>query len=185
MRKFSSYGPVSTTTNYYAPRTELIHQACLKLLGEKPDEGGHYITVWAPRQTGKTWLLQQVAKKLRGDTNFDVVILTLQSTKSANTPAGVLEVLISGLRFRLRNDDLPYIDDWKLLPGLFSKKYLKKPLILVLDEFDAMQPEFINAFANEFRAMHTERKNELDAPDVENRFMLHGLATIWSRTKKL
>ena len=52
MRKFCSYGPVDTDLHYYVPRTELIEQALLQLRGEDPKKSGHYITVWAPRQTG-------------------------------------------------------------------------------------------------------------------------------------
>ena len=54
MRTFSSYGPVSKESHYYVPRTELVKQARQLLLGKDPDEGGHYITVWASRQCGKS-----------------------------------------------------------------------------------------------------------------------------------
>ena len=60
MRKFSSYGPVSTKLHYYAPRQALIDAAMGQLIGQDPDQGGHYITVWAPRQTGKTWVMQSI-----------------------------------------------------------------------------------------------------------------------------
>ncbi|MFN8486406.1 MAG: hypothetical protein U0350_02365 [Caldilineaceae bacterium] len=60
MRKFSSYGPIDTKLHYYAPRPALIQQAYAQKLGENPADGGHYITVWGPRQTGKTWVMQQV-----------------------------------------------------------------------------------------------------------------------------
>jgi predicted AAA+ superfamily ATPase len=32
-----------------------------QLLGDDPNKGGHYITIWAPRQTGKTWIMQEVS----------------------------------------------------------------------------------------------------------------------------
>ena len=57
MRRFSSYGPVNPKLHYYAPRKELIEKAYTTLVGENPEEGGHYITVWAPRQYGKTWIM--------------------------------------------------------------------------------------------------------------------------------
>lgn len=60
MRTFVSYGPVNVDAHYYAPRTTLIDFAYQQLLGENPEKDGHYITVWAPRQTGKTWIMQQV-----------------------------------------------------------------------------------------------------------------------------
>ncbi len=60
MRRFSSYGPVNDRIHYYAPRTELIERGYTQLIGETPDEGGHYFTVWAPRQTRKTWTMQEL-----------------------------------------------------------------------------------------------------------------------------
>jgi hypothetical protein len=65
MCKFSSYGPVNKTLHYYVPRQELVDRACTQLLGENPDEGGHYITVWAPRQRGKTWVMRKVLWRLQ------------------------------------------------------------------------------------------------------------------------
>jgi hypothetical protein len=63
MRQFSSYGPIDTDLHYHAPRSELQNHAYQQLVGEDPNKGGHYLTVWAPRQTGKTWLLQQVMRR--------------------------------------------------------------------------------------------------------------------------
>jgi len=63
--------------HYYAPRKELIKRAYIQLTGEHPEEGGHYITVWAPRQTGKTWAMNNVLFKLRSDERFDMVKVEL------------------------------------------------------------------------------------------------------------
>ena len=72
IRKFSSYGPISINQHYYTPRQNLINQAYQQLTGDNPQEGGHYITVWAPRQRGKTWLLQQVVQKIKAQGNFTI-----------------------------------------------------------------------------------------------------------------
>ena len=50
MRKFSSYGPIDIDLHYYVQRQALIDTTVAHLLGEDPQKGGHYITVWAPRQ---------------------------------------------------------------------------------------------------------------------------------------
>lgn len=73
MRTFSSYGQIYTELNYYAPCTELIERAYTQLLGETPEEGGHYIMVWAPRQTGKSWVMQQILFRLRADERYAVL----------------------------------------------------------------------------------------------------------------
>ena len=54
MRRFSSYGALNNKLYYYIPRETLIKNAITLLKGEEPDEGGHYITVWAHQKTNKT-----------------------------------------------------------------------------------------------------------------------------------
>ncbi len=70
MRKFSSYGPVNKRRHFYVPRTELVDVATTELIGDIPEEGGHYITVWAPRQCGKTWLMRETLWRLEKDDEF-------------------------------------------------------------------------------------------------------------------
>ena len=82
MRKFSSYGPVDTDLHYYAPRQALIERAYTQMIGENPDKGGHTITVWGPRQTGKTWIMQQVLWRLQMDDRFNVIKVNLEHLKT-------------------------------------------------------------------------------------------------------
>ncbi len=181
MRTFSSYGPVDTDFHYYAPREELIRRAYTQLLGENPQKGGHYITVWAPRQTGKSWVLLETMKRLNALGEYEIAYLPMQSAKEAKTDESALDVLVSALRewFRL---DFPDIIDWKKLHTLFTPTYFSKPVILILDEFDAIEDAFINKFANEFRNMYMQRKGQIDKPDDEKSCLLHGLALIGVRS---
>lgn len=181
MRTFSSYGPPNLALHYYAPREALIARLCHHLLGEDPTVGGHYVTVWAPRQTGKTWLMQQVVVALRQRGDFDVAITTLQSAKTAETPAAVLKILVTHLRNHFQRD-FPMITEWRDLGKLFTASYFERPVILILDEFDALEPAFINALANEFRSIYTERLNELDRNSAEKSYLLHGLALVGVRS---
>ncbi len=84
MRRFSSYGPLNKKLHYYVPRKEAIDKACNQLIGTPPEEGGHYFTVWAPRQTGKTWLMQQVLHRLQKDDRFNVLKINLEHLKYEN-----------------------------------------------------------------------------------------------------
>jgi hypothetical protein len=63
-----------------------------------------------------------------------------------------------------------------------SAAYFDRPLILILDEFDAMGEASINGFANEFRRMHIRRINEADKPSGEKSCLLHGLALVGVRS---
>lgn len=98
MRRFSSYGPVDTDLHYYVPREALINQALNQLLGDDPAKGGHYITVWAPRQHGKTWLMREVMERVRANVDFEVAILSMQSAKNVDTIRAVLDILTRNLR---------------------------------------------------------------------------------------
>jgi hypothetical protein len=69
MRRFNSYGPVDTEEHFYAPRRNLIDWAYNQLMGDNPLKGGHYITVWAPRQTGKSWVMLQVLEQIQKTKN--------------------------------------------------------------------------------------------------------------------
>ncbi|MCP4111130.1 MAG: hypothetical protein GY749_37320, partial [Desulfobacteraceae bacterium] len=68
------------------------------------------------------------------------------------------------------------------LRRLFTKEYFERPLILIIDEFDALREDFINKFANEFRDMYIKRHNETDKTSENKTCMLHGLALIGVRS---
>jgi Holliday junction resolvase-like predicted endonuclease len=162
------------------PREELIDFACVQLLGEISEEDGHYITVWAPRQRGKTWIMQQVMQRIRQQDAFEVAILSMQSAKNITTEQGVRDLLVRNLRGWFRRD-FPDVPTWGDLHALFSAANFTRPLILILDEFDALAPAFIDAFANEFRDMYIRRRNEIDKPSAEKECLLHGLALVGVR----
>ncbi|MDM8521673.1 ATP-binding protein [Anaerolineales bacterium HSG6] len=180
MRTFTSYEEVNTNVNYYVPREELIEQGCNQLLGDEPSYGGHYMTVWAPRQTGKSWVMRQVVDRIMERGDFEVAIITLQSTKTAKNEQDVLDVFVQKLRKGFGRD-FPDIVSWKELDNLFSTIYFDKPVILILDEFDSMGEQFINDFANEFRNMYSGRMNERGKLSGEKSCLLHGLALVGVR----
>ncbi len=187
MRTFHSYEEVNPDIHYYVPREELIEKAYHNLLGAEPAYGGHYITVWGPRQSGKTWVMREVIDrfKLRNNEDsahpFEVAILTMQSGKNIDNDEGILRMLVNDLSNWFKKD-LPQIKQWEFLETLFSAQYFSKPLILILDEFDAMGETFINKFANQFRRMYTSRLNERGKLSGEKQCLLHGLALIGVRS---
>ena len=83
MRRFHSYGPVNARSHFSVPRTDLVNQCLNSLIGSDSDsdnEGGHYFTIWAPRQTGKTWLTQEVKKRIESiySDRFTVAMMSMQ-----------------------------------------------------------------------------------------------------------
>lgn len=63
MRRFHSYGPVDCDYHFCVERRALVERCLSQLIGI-PEKGGSYFTIWAPRQTGKTWLMRQVKQAI-------------------------------------------------------------------------------------------------------------------------
>ena len=182
-RRFSSYGPINTKTEYYAPREALIDSVARQMLGaSEADEGGHYVTIWAPRQTGKTWTMQEAVNRIRASNHaVNTCFMSMESAKSETSAHVVLEIFSREMRRGL-GDSVPTISEWKDFPALFSHECLDKPLILVVDEFDAINEECISKFASEFRNIYLQRTAERHRPLEQRSYLLHGLALIGVRS---
>lgn len=181
MRRFNSYGPIDTEVHYYAPRKKLIELAYTQLMGENPNKGGHYITVWAPRQCGKTWTMQQILFKLKKDPRFDVLKINLQSLKDEKNPAKIIEAMARKIGEGLEKS-FNGIDNQDAFQEIFKKERLTKPLILILDEFDALAEEGINSIVGVFRNIYTNRMDEIDKPTQQKTYLLHAVALIGVRS---
>ena len=153
MRKFSSYGPIEIDHNFYAPRKNLRNKAMQQLIGNLK-QGGHYITIWAPRQTGKSTLMDHVVREIKKRGDFEVGMISLQSAINDKTDADVFKTLLTDLSITFQQE-FETIREWKDIFKLFSTPYFNKPLILIID---ALNEIFINKFSNEFRNIYLRRK---------------------------
>ena len=181
MRRFSSYGPVDPEIHYYAPRKELIDKAYTQLMGDIPGKGGHYFTVWAPRQTGKTWIMQEVLFRLRKNREFDTLKINLEILKDKNNPGDVIEIMARKIGEGV-GKNFKGIDDQDKFQEIFTRHKLSKPLILILDEFDAIVEEGINIVVSAFRNIYINRLDDRDKPMNEKNYLLHGVALIGVRS---
>ncbi|MCP4152920.1 MAG: hypothetical protein GY757_34630, partial [bacterium] len=120
MRRFSSYGPINRKTEYYAPREELIDKAYTRLTGANTDEGGHYITVWGPRQRGKTWIMQQMGQKIKEKGQLEFAFFSMEPLKDQTAATAVIKTFCKELA-RKTKKKLPLIETWEDLPALFTK----------------------------------------------------------------
>jgi hypothetical protein len=181
MRSFSSYGPVDKELHYYVSRKELIDKGYFQLIGENPKKNGHYITVWAPRQTGKSWTMQQILWRLQKDERFDVLKINLEVLKTEEDVAAILRYIdkhiANGLNKSILNADTP--DKFQ---DIFSKKILDKPLILILDEFDALSKDAISAIVGAFRNIYNMRHDQFNKSTYEKEYLLHSVALIGVRS---
>ncbi|OQX05231.1 MAG: hypothetical protein BWK80_52485, partial [Desulfobacteraceae bacterium IS3] len=176
MRHFHSYGPVDSEEHYCVQRKELIQRCTDQLVG-KPDKGGHFFTIWAPRQTGKTWLMRQVKQEIaaRFPECFIIGTMSVQGVvfKDEEADDRFLDnvPILMWETFKIKN--LPVPADWKSFKNLFSKdnNMFGKPVILFIDEFDSLPPKVIDRLVTLFRDIYLKREH----------YLLHGLALIGVR----
>jgi hypothetical protein len=123
MRYFSSYGPVDCQEHFCVPRIALIAKGVEQLIGKR-EKGGHYFTIWAPRQTGKTWLMRQIqqAIELKYPEEFAVFNFSLGALRgmSFSEQSDFPEAFCRLLKTELPTH--PEVKNWDDFRLLFSKK---------------------------------------------------------------
>ncbi len=174
MRKFFSYGPVDCAEHFCVPRTEFIEKAMDQLIGN-PKKGGHYFTVWAPRQTGKTWLMKRVKEEIekRYSDEFVCGFMSMQGVvfEAGNYSTQFFNKIPHLFRKSLGiKVDAP--TSWEEFARFFEKGELfEKSLILFIDEFDSLPSQIIDTLVTLFRDIYLNREA----------YLLHGLALIGVR----
>jgi len=190
MRRFHSYGPVDCRYHFCVARKELIAQGVEQLIGV-PEVGGHYFTIWAPRQTGKTWLMRQIKQKISQQypdrfTVFDFSLGGLRGMRFSppdferNSDLAIEtnseELDFPGTFGELLQETLPgepEVKSWKDFRKLFArdKGQWDSPLILLIDEVDTIPSALIDLMVAQFRELYLHRETN----------WLHGLALIGVR----
>ncbi len=176
MRRFHSYGPVDGETHFCVPRNELVSTCYHQMVGPS-DKGGHYFTIWAPRQTGKTWLMRQVKQyieKTHGDP-FVVAAMSMQGIVMNETePEDGFLTRIPQLMWEAFDKELKRPPEtWEGFKTLFSRKkgLFDRPVILFIDEFDSLPAGVIDRLVALFRDIYLKRDH----------YLLHGMALIGVR----
>jgi hypothetical protein len=174
MRRFHSYGPVDQDIHFCVPRSGLVENCFHSIVGE-PGKSGHFFTIWAPRQTGKTWLMHQVKQRIEqevpdrfiiGSMSMQGVIFDTDDPKPQTTLLQQIPLLVLDA-FDKEIDVLESIHEWG---ALFHRKkgLFEKPVILFIDEFDSLPSVIIDQIVTLFRNIYQSREH----------YWLHGLALI-------
>jgi hypothetical protein len=124
--------------------------------------------------------MREVFLKLQQDTQFDVVVLSLQHLNMTTDVDRVAQLIARELMEKLAIEKLTIntLDDFY---QLFKRETLKKPLILILDEFDALPNKAISGLVSIFRNIYNHRQIQMGKPWAEKDYLLHGIALIGVR----
>lgn len=148
-----------------------------QLIGENPDKGGDFFTVWASRQCGKSTLLGMALRALRADERFHVAKVNLQV---------VGEEFLQTVNYILEEANaqtglaMPNVSNDKEFERSFLVPVLDKPLVLILDEFDSLAPEVIAEIVQALRNIYIARRDDA-RPMTEKVNLLHSVALIGVR----
>jgi len=176
MREFWSYGPVDEELHFSVPRRELVANCVRQLVGS-PEKGGHYFTVWAPRQSGKTWLVEQARQQIEHELGDQFLVATTSVEGMVIYDDQPAEAFLERVPWWIEDTfhiELPEAPvDWESCQRLFSKEHglFDRPVILAIDEFDKLPRQVIDRLVSMFRDMYLRRRN----------YHLHGLALIGVR----
>ncbi|MCP4108200.1 MAG: hypothetical protein GY749_22095 [Desulfobacteraceae bacterium] len=176
MRHFHSYGPVDCRHHFCVERRYLIEKCTEQLVGI-PEEGGHYFTIWASRQAGKTWLMRQVVKKIKAEygDRFQIGMLSVQGVvmEDEDHEDKFLEEIPMLLYEGFFMKNIPVPENWNSFRTIFDRNsdLFDTPLILFIDEFDSLPLHVIDRLVTMFRDIYLKREN----------YLLHGLALIGVR----
>ncbi|MBI4769191.1 MAG: ATP-binding protein [Chloroflexi bacterium] len=156
MREFNTFGPVDPRLHYHVNR--LAVKAAMRAKIEK----GRYFTLNAARQTGKTTLFREVIAELEAEGAYFGVLLDFELL-SHFQPARMYERLGQELEeWRARWPQAPAptpmrdhgdFADWLRL----TVRQMDRRGLLIIDEFDALPPEIIQALLSQFRGMYLKR----------------------------
>jgi hypothetical protein len=156
-------------------RRELVER-CASDLVDDPDKGGRFFTMWAPRQTGKTWIMQRAVAEIhaRYGERFAVGALSMQGLLGdEDTDEAFFRTVPRQFRDGF-SIDVTAPGDWEGWLHVFDKRAgaFDRPLLLLIDEFDALPPRLIERLVGEFRRMYLSRES----------YSLHGLALVGVRS---
>lgn len=166
MRYFNTFGPIDPQKHYFVPRTSLRNELIAQI-----DEG-HYFTIFAPRQMGKTTLLRQLSDILAENERYLPVLLDFEGFESLSVER-FLDAFFSNLRRtvirRLRALHHPQLAEVEAIltteaPGDFlALRYLAEDLhdaapdsrlVLIVDEFDSIPQAAISDLLQTWRAIY-------------------------------
>ena len=162
MRFFNTAGPCKPDIHYMLPAAARLPG--VRLLIEQQS----YFVLHAPRQVGKTTAVMELAQTLTAEGRYSALLVTVEVGAAFNTDPGAAELAILGTWRGTASVWLPAAlqpPEWpRAEPGqrLFAAlqawaQASPRPLVLFLDEIDALQDETLISVLRQLRAGYPNR----------------------------
>lgn len=165
MRFFNTTGPCNVIDHYMLPATERLEELDIdRLLAQKS-----YFILYAPRQTGKTTAILELARQLTAAGNYIAIAVSMEVGAGFPNEIGMAEdAILSDWRQRIRfqlpkalhppmwKTDAPagqrigdFLAEWALDASL--------PLVIFMDEIDALQDQVLISVLRQLRSGFSQR----------------------------
>ncbi|MFG1977484.1 ATP-binding protein, partial [Nonomuraea fuscirosea] len=168
---FNTTGPCDPRLHYMLPPTPRLPEARTLI------EMDRYFVLHAPRQTGKTTMLEALASELAAERDTIALVFSCEEAKSAGDDIGWAEkILLDSLRETAESAGWP--QEW--LPPAYPPQHevgqrfrralsawcrrVPHRVVLFLDEIDALQGESMASILSQFRHGHNRRSKGYPFP---------------------
>lgn len=164
MKSFNTAGPCIPGLHYMLPPEPRLPDA------RRLIDGGYYFAVHAPRQTGKTTTLAQLARNLTAEGSYTAVRFSCERSEPAGedymaAQRGLLDALRDSAKSQGLPAELMPPDPWpeaapeSLMTAALAEwsEHSPRPLVLFFDEIDALRGESLRSVLRQLRDGYTRR----------------------------
>jgi hypothetical protein len=174
---FNVAGPCHPIEHYMLDPLRGMSKELMDLIDSK-----HYFVIHAARQSGKTTLLKELARKINAEGNYHALYCSLEGVQAFTEPEKGIPEIAKNIRDCIKSQGLPpgfakdadYSSLSKVLNVAFADycRSLGKPLVVFFDEADCLGNGTLITFLRQLR------NGYIDRPDVP---FVHSLALVGMR----
>ncbi|WP_041638515.1 AAA-like domain-containing protein [Marinitoga piezophila] len=156
MRTFCTSGPVDKKTCYYVERPDIMAESLNHI------ENWRYFTVSAPRQSGKTTLLNDIVEKIKD--KYITIFLSFEDYKNMKTEEEFIETFYEEIieeaeKYNITLETKP--QKIRMIKNIFEEIYKKtgKEVVLMIDEFEKLNnEEIMNTLLHVIRKIYHKKE---------------------------
>jgi hypothetical protein len=159
---FNIAGPCNSSKHYILDPLRGIGKELMNLIEQE-----HYFVIHAARQSGKTTLLKELARKINAEGKFYALYCSLEGVQGLVEPEKGIPAIVKTIKAAFTNYDMPsgfaenadYNDIINVLRTSLSAycKTLDKPLAIFFDEADCLSNGTLIAFLRQLRYGYIDR----------------------------